>query len=155
MLDHLGLVAGMYDELGLGDVLDQATQQTPATRVVTVGHAVKAMGLNGLGVVHQPLSLVPMFFQNTPTQRLIASGVEAQPRHDDTLGRALETLYETGVTALYRLMAATAAHRRRLTPTCAHLESTSFHVDGCYNSGEEPDAHVMHMTRGDRRDPPA
>jgi len=93
-----------------------------------------------------------MFFQNTPTQHLIASGVEAQPRHDDTLGRALETLYETGVTALYRLMSATAAHRRRLTPTCAHLESTSFHVDGCYNSGEEPDAHVIHMTRGYRRD---
>ena len=26
VLDHLGLVAGMFDELGLGDVIDQATQ---------------------------------------------------------------------------------------------------------------------------------
>jgi hypothetical protein len=25
ILDHLGLIAGMYDELGIGDVLDRAT----------------------------------------------------------------------------------------------------------------------------------
>src|SRR5712691_9879698 len=29
VLDHLGLVAGMFDELGIGDVLDQATHQNP------------------------------------------------------------------------------------------------------------------------------
>lgn len=100
ILDHLGLVAGMYDELGIGDVLDRAMQHSPETRLVTVGNAVKAMALNGLGFVHHQLYLVPMFFQNKPTQRLIAPGIEAQHLHDDTLGRALDTLYETGVTEL-------------------------------------------------------
>jgi hypothetical protein len=38
----------MFDELGIGDVLDQATKQNPAMRDLTVGEAVKAMGLNGL-----------------------------------------------------------------------------------------------------------
>jgi transposase len=33
-----------------------------------------------------------------------------------------------------------------------HLDSTSFHVDGRYNSAEEPDADVMHITRGSSRD---
>jgi len=28
VLDHLGLVAGMYDELGIGEELDRALQQT-------------------------------------------------------------------------------------------------------------------------------
>ena len=32
VLDHLGLVAGMFDELGIGDVLDQATHQNPEMR---------------------------------------------------------------------------------------------------------------------------
>ena len=100
ILDHRGLVAGMYDELGIGDVLDRATQHTPETRLVTVGHAVKAMVLNGRGFVHHHLSLVPMFLQNKPTQRLVAPGLEAQHLHDDTLGRALDTLYAAGVTAL-------------------------------------------------------
>jgi transposase len=142
----------MYDELGIGDVLDRTTQQTPETRFVTVGHAVKAMVLNGLGFVHQQLYLVPMFFQNKPTQRLVAPGIEAQHLHDDTLGRALDTLYAAGVTELYSLIAVTAAQRLGLTPTFAHLDSTSFHVDGRYNSGEEPDEQVIHITRGYSRD---
>jgi transposase len=152
VLDHLGLVAGMYDELGIGEALDRALQQTPEARLVTVGSAVKAMVLNGLGFVHQQLYLVPLFFQNKPTQRLIAPGIEAQHLHDDTLGRALDTLYAAGVTELYRLIATVAAQRLGLTPTFAHLDSTSFHVDGCYNSNEEPDEHVIHITRGYSRD---
>jgi DNA-binding transcriptional LysR family regulator len=81
ILDHLGLVAGMGDELGIGDVLDQATPHTPETRVVTVGTAVKAMVLNGLGFVPQPLYLVPRFFPNQPTPRLVAPSIEAEPLH--------------------------------------------------------------------------
>jgi transposase len=152
ILDHLGLVAGMYDELGIGEVLDRTLQQTPETRFVTVGNAVKAMVLNGLGFVHQQLYLVPMFFQNKPTQRLVAPGIEAPQLHDDTLGRALDTLYAAGVTELYSLIAVTAAQRLGLTPTVAHLDSTSFHVDGHDNSSQEPDEHVIHMTRGYSRD---
>jgi transposase len=152
VLDHLGLVAGMFDELGIGDVLDRAIKHTPETRIVTVGSAVKAMVLNGLGFVPQQLSLVPLFFQNKPTQRLIAPGVDAQHLHDDTLGRALDTLYDYGVTELYSLIAATAAHRLGLAPTFAHLESTSFHGDGRYNSAEEPEAQGIHITRGSSRD---
>jgi transposase len=69
-LDHLGLVAGMFDELGIGDVLDQATRQNPEMRDLTLGEAVKAMVLNGLGFINQALYLVPRFFQNKPTSRL-------------------------------------------------------------------------------------
>jgi hypothetical protein len=73
-------------------VLDRATQQNPEQRLVTLGNAVNAMVLNGLGFVNQPLYLVPMFFQNKPTPRLIAPGIEASHLHDDPLGRALDTL---------------------------------------------------------------
>jgi hypothetical protein len=47
-LAHLGLVAGTFDELGIGDVLDQATHQNPEMRDLSVGEAVKSMALNGL-----------------------------------------------------------------------------------------------------------
>jgi transposase len=152
VLDHLGLVAGMFDELGVGAVIDQATGQPPETRLVTMGNAVKAMVLNGLGFVHQQLYLVPLFFQHKPTHRLLAPGIEAQHLNDDTLGRALDRLYNYGVTELYSLIAVTAAQRLGLTPRFAHLDSTSFHVDGRYNSAEEPDAQVIHITRGYSRD---
>jgi transposase len=152
VLDHLGLVAGMFEELGITEVIDQATQQNPARRLVTVGHAVKAMVLNGLGFVNQPLYLVPHFFHNKPLPRLIAPGIQASYLNDDTLGRALDTLYETGLTELYSLIAATAAKRLGLAPTFTHLDTTSFHVDGRSNSEETPAEQVVHITHGYSRD---
>jgi transposase len=152
ILDHLGLVAGMFEELGITEVIDKATQQNPEMRLVTAGHAVKAMVLNGLGFVNQQLYLVPHFFHNKPLSRLIAPGIQASHLNDDALGRTLDTLYDYGVTELYSLIAATAAKRLGLAPTFTHLDSTSFHVDGRYNSAEEPEEHVIHITRGYSRD---
>src|SRR5947209_14119570 len=151
-LDHLGLVAGLFDELGLGDVLDRATQQIPELRYLTVGEAVKAMVLNGLGFINQALSLVPRFCQNTPTSRRIAPRVAPAQLNDDALGRALDTLYPSGVTELYRLIAATAAKRLGLAPRFAHLDRTSFHVAGRSNSDATPDAQGVHITQGYSRD---
>jgi transposase len=151
-MDHLGLVAGMFEELGISDVIDRASQQNPEMRIVMVGHAVKAMVLNGLGFVNQQLDLVPLLFRNKPTQRLMVPGIEAAHLNGDTLGRALDMLYDYDVTELYNLIAVTAAERLGLTPTFAHLDSTSFHVDGRYNNAEEPEAHVIHITRGYSRD---
>jgi transposase len=142
----------MFEELGITEVIDRATKQDPEMRIVTAGHAVKAMVLNGLGFVNQQLYLVPHFFQHKPISRLIAPGIQASHLNDDTLGRALDTLYDFGVTALYSLIAATAAARLGLTPTFSHLDTTSFHVDGRYNSDQAPDEQVVHITHGYSRD---
>ena len=83
VLDHLGLVAGRFDELGLGDVLDRATHQHPAGGTSRVGEAVNAMVLNGLGCIHQALDLVPRFFQNTPTYRLMSPRMAPAQLTDD------------------------------------------------------------------------
>jgi transposase len=82
----------MSEELGIGETIDHATRQHPEMRLVTVGHAVNAMVLNGLGFVNQQLYLVPRLFQNNPTSRLITPGITAEHLNDDALGRALETL---------------------------------------------------------------
>jgi transposase len=142
----------MFDELGIGDVIDHATQQDPEKRDLTAGEAVKALGLNGLGFINQALYLVPRFFQNKPTNRLISPRVAPEQLNDDALGRALDTLYEYGVTELYSLIAATAAKRLDLRPTYMHLDTTSFHVDGRYHSDEPPAEQVVHITKGYSRD---
>jgi transposase len=56
------------------------------------------------------------------------------------------------VTELYSRLAATAAERLGLAPRLVHLDTTSVHVDGCYNSDEEPGEQVVHITRGYSRD---
>ena len=111
------------------------------------------MVLNGLGFINQALYLVPQFFQNKPLLATHSPRVlTPEQLNDDALGRALDTLYAYGVTELYSLIAATAAKRLGLAPHFAHLDSTSFHVDGRYNSDEKPEDQVVHITRGYSRD---
>jgi len=152
VLDHLGLVAGMFDALGIGDVRDHATHHNPAMRDLTGGEAVQAMVRNGLGCINQALSLVPRCFEHTPTSRLIAPRVTPAQLHDDARGRAVDTLDDSGVTARSRLRAATAAPRRGLAPTVAPRDSTSGHVDGRSHRDEPPSEPVVPLTKGSRRD---
>ena len=94
----------------------------------------------------------PDSLTHKPTYQLVSPRVTSQQLNDDALGRALDTLYAHGVTELYSLLAATAAERLGLAPRCIHLDTTSFHVDGRYNSDEEPGEQVVHITRGYSRD---
>ena len=88
LLINEGLVAGMYDELGIGELLDRLIVQDDEKRTVSLGQAVKAMVLNGLGFANRALYLTPLFFQDKPVERLIGEGIEAEHHHCDVLGRA-------------------------------------------------------------------
>jgi transposase len=103
-IEHLGLVAGMFEELGISEVIDQAIEQDLAQRQVTVGQAVKAMVLNGLGFANRRLYLSPHFFANKPSEQLIGEGVTPELLNDDTLGKSLDKLHDHGVSELYRAL---------------------------------------------------
>jgi transposase len=151
VLDPLGLVAGLFDARAMGDMIDHATQQNPAKRDLTVGEAVKAMVRHGLGCITQALYVVPRFFPHKPPDPLLSPRGAPAPLHDEALGRAWDTLDDSGVTARNRLIAATAAKRLDLRPTSRHLDRTSLHVAGRYTRDEPPAAPVVHSTTGDSR----
>ena len=98
-LDHLGIVAGVCREVGIAAWLDK--QVGESRRDVSVGTAVVAMILNGLGFANRQLSLVPQFFANKPLEHLLGEGITADMLNDDSLGRALDWLYEHDVTTLF------------------------------------------------------
>jgi hypothetical protein len=78
VLDHLGLVAGMYDELQIGTRIDEHIAQDFEEREVSVGQAVKAMVLNGFGFVQQALYLTPQFFKARPRPGLLSVWLERE-----------------------------------------------------------------------------
>jgi transposase len=159
-LEHLGLVAAMFDELAIGELVDELLPQDLSQRKVSVGQALKAMVLNGLGFINRRLYLMPEFFRNKPTERLVGAGISPEHLNDDTLGKALDTLHAFGITELYQLIAQQAAQRLGLLggqPAVGHLDTTSFHVDGRYNSEEdagfdEQAAGVIHVSKAYSRD---
>ena len=152
-LDHLGLIAGMIDELGLPELIDTVIKQDHEQRQVSVGTCVKAMILNGLGFVNRALYLMPHFFKDKPVERLLGEGVAAEHLNDDALGRALDVIYAYGPEALYGQLAAQAVKRLGLSCKVGHIDTSSFHVDGAYNSDQEdvPEG-VIHITQGYSRD---
>jgi transposase len=151
-LDHLGLIAGIIDELELVQLIDEIIPQDKTQRIVSIGQAVKAMVLNGLGFANRALYLTPLFFRNKPTERLIGEGILPEHLHDDLLGRSLDTLYEYGVSKLYPQLAALTVKKLGLLTRFGHLDSTSFHTDGRYNSDADPEEGVVHITKGYSRD---
>lgn len=110
------------------------------------------MVLNGLGFVRQSLYLTPQFFETRPTERLIGEGIEPEHLHDDTLGGALDSLYEYGVTELFRDVSAHAVDQLGLTSRFAHLDATSLSFHGEYESEGEPEDGVISVQQGYSRD---
>jgi len=152
-LDHLGLVAGMIDELGLSELTDTVIKQDLEQRKVSVGICIKAMILNGLGFVNRALYLMPHFFKDKPVERLLGKGIKAEHLNDDTLGRALDAIYDYNPENLYSQLAAQSVKRLGLSCQIAHIDSTSFHLDGVYNSEQnEVSEKTIHITNGYSRD---
>ena len=58
-INHLGIVAGIIDELQIVDIINQELG-IDEQEIVNSGEIVKAILINGLGFVSQPLYLFPV-----------------------------------------------------------------------------------------------
>jgi transposase len=90
-LDHLGLVAGVIDELGLVELSNELLPPHPQN-CISSGQVVKAMLLNCFGFLSAPLYLFSEFFESKPIAHLLGPGIKAAHLNDDRLGRVLDTL---------------------------------------------------------------
>jgi transposase len=155
-LDHLGLVAGIVDELGLVELVDELV---PGHKLncISSGQVVKAMILNCLGFLSAPLYLFSEFFSSKPVSHLLGEGVEACHLNDDRLGRVLDELHKVGTTGVFLKASMEGVRRFGVRTTQMHGDSTSFSVEGEYESyagekgtGEEMKA--IELKRGYSRD---
>jgi len=148
-IDHLGIVSGICQEIGLAETIDK--QIGANDRQVSVGQAAQAMVLNGLGFVSRALYLTPEFYRNKPVDVLIGEGITAEMLNDDSLGDALDRMYEAGVTEMFAQVAARACAHYGIATRFHHLDSSSFHLHGEYEP-TEPDERAITVTHGYSRD---
>lgn len=110
---------------------------THPQEIVSPGQAVKAMILNGLGLVSAPLYLFEKFFFGKATEHLLGEGIRPEHLNDDRLGRVLDKLYEAGLTQAFVTLALAAAQKFEVKMDSLHLDSSSFHVHGEYGSNSK------------------
>ena len=130
-LNHLGIIAGIIDEIGLEEIINQEIG-IQDQEIVTAGQVVKAIILNGLGFVSKPLYLFPQFFEDKATEHLIGEGIEAKHLNDDKIGRIMDKLYLKGLSHLFLLIALAVVNKYKISTGFSHLDSSSFSVQGKY-----------------------
>ena len=143
-LDHLGIVAGVCEELKIEEKINKLIVGNGPRRIVKCGKAVVAMILNGLGFVGKSLYMTPTFFENLPVQRLLGENITAQNLNDDTLGKALDEISDYGATELFANIALEIACEHKLMGNSAHLDSTSMSMEGEYNNQESGTINITH-----------
>ncbi len=149
-LDHLGLVAGMIDELEIKEVIDENINLSDSNRKVSTGECVKAFVLIGLGFMQRALYITPNHLKTMALSRLFNKEMDPEWFNDDVMGRTLDRMYEAGTTSLFSKISTVACGKLNLKPTTLHIDSTSIHTDGNYNFAEEEG--VIKIVKGYSRD---
>jgi transposase len=148
-IDHLGIVAGVCQEISLIEQIDRQVKESE--RKVSCGKGTQAMILNALGFVGRALYLTPGYLDNKPVDVLIGEDVCAADFTDDTLARCLDDLYAAGVTEVFYGVAGHALQVYGISSQYVHLDSSSFHLHGAYES-QEPEREAISITYGYSKD---
>ena len=136
-------------------IVEQINQRLgiDSRKKVSTGVVVKAMLLNGLGFVSAPLYLFEQFFQGKATEQLLGFGIKPEYLNDDRLGDVLDELYDAGLSEVFLEISLQAARRFGVKQEIAHLDSTSFHLDGKYKvTAQNSEPEVIEITYGYSRD---
>ncbi len=109
-IDHLGIIAGIVDEIGIVEIINRLLGTHPLEEV-SAGHVVKALILNCLGFLTAPLYLFSQFFVGKATEHLIGPDVKPEHLNDSRIGRVLDQLYKKGLTPVFVEIALAAVKR--------------------------------------------
>jgi transposase len=130
-LNHLGIIAGIIDEIGLVEIVNEQLG-TSSSEIVSPGVIIKAIILNGLGFVSRPLYLFSQFFEDKSTEHLLGQKISPWHLNDDKIGRVMDKCYDYGITELFLLLALAAVKKYQVNLEYSHLDSSSFSVHGEY-----------------------
>jgi transposase len=135
LVDHLGLVAGCYRELGISGVIDGALPKRAGFKV-SDGTCVLAMILNGLGFVDRRLYLFPEYYGKIACERLLEVG-DPSCLNDDVLGRTLDRISGYGATRLFNEVMYHVMTSMGIDTRLVHVDTTSFSLAGEYKEEGE------------------
>jgi len=150
-LDHLGLIAGIIDDLGIENIVNSLIK-TDKREKVSAGTIVKAIILNGLGYLSKPLYLFPEFFRDKPMEQLLGYGIKAEEINDDKIGRVMDELYNISLDTLWTNIGLNTIKMFEISTLYSHLDSSSMSVNGQYNYQVNEGDNLLEITYGYSKD---
>lgn len=148
-LGHLGLISGIFQDLGFVDMIDKLLLGNPTSRL-SHGQTILAMVINGLGFTSRPMYLSPQFFANKPVDLLIGSDISSSDLNDYQFGKTLDALYAYGTSRLFEELGSKIFLQEGLGLRIGHYDTTSVSVYGQDYQAE--DAQAVSITFGYSKD---
>jgi hypothetical protein len=125
-VQHLPIVKAYADKIGVVEVINQLV---PTAMAVDPGTMVLGMIRDTLSG-RSPLDRLEACFTHQDTALLVGKTVAPEAFHDDTVGRVLDRLYETGTMKLFTAGAVRVAQVWGLDKRYVPFDTTSVSVDG-------------------------
>src|SRR5262245_13253476 len=141
-VQHLPIVKAYADKIGLVEVINQVV---PTEMAVDPGTIVLGMILDTLSG-RSPLYRLEEFFAHQDTALLLGQAITPDAFNDDTVGRVLERLYETGTMKVFTACAVRADQAVHFDKRYVHFDTTSMTVYGEYALSEETEEQKVPFT---------
>ena len=146
---HLDIVSGIIDNLGIGEYIDRVMPKK-RSHTVTHGQSVKALLLNCLGFTERRLYLMPEYFDDIASERLIGDGIEAKHLNQYLFGETLDALAEYGPTELFTGIVHELLDSLLHGVLRLHYDTTTISVTGDYD--RELNTRLIQLVRGHSKD---
>ena len=132
-MQHLPIVKTYADKIGLVEVINQLVSTEMA---IDPGTIVLGMILDTLSG-RSPLYRLEEFFTHQDTTLLLGKAVAPSAFDDDTVGRILERLYDTGTMKIFTACVVRADQVFGFDKRYVHFDTTSITVYGDYGRPAE------------------
>ncbi|WP_409340183.1 IS1634 family transposase [Methanospirillum stamsii] len=146
---HLGIVSGIIDKLGICEYIDRVIPKKRSHNV-THGQSVKALLLNCLGFTERRLYLMPEYFDDVATERLIGEGIESKHLNQYLFGETLEAIAAAGPTELFTGIVLEILDNLLHGVLRLHYDTTTISVTGEYD--RDLNTRLIKLVRGHSKD---
>jgi transposase len=141
-VQHLPIVKAYADKMGLVEVINQVV---PTEMAIDPGTIVLGMILDTLSG-RSPLYRLEEFFAHQDTALLLGKAIAPGTFDDDTVGRVLDRLYDTGTMKVFTACAVRADQVFGFDKRYVHFDTTSMTVYGEYVLPEETEERQVPFT---------
>ena len=120
--EYKGIVAGLIDEIGIVELINQKLGVDNREKIAT-GQVIKALILNGLGMVSRPLYLFSQFFEDKAIEKLLGTGINSEYLNVDKIVILMDDIYQLGLTNLFIELGLLVIKKFKIETLYAHLDS--------------------------------
>lgn len=132
------LISALYDQLKIGNTIDEMVYWDPAQCRLSPGTRIKALVINMFGG-RKPLYRMDEFYANLDIENLFGKGVTKKDLTDYTLARSLDKLADRGPQEVFSTLCLRAICHEQIKIKYLHNDTTSVSVYGAYNEEDGDD----------------